>query len=280
MDPTRRAIWFVEAHLDRPLTLAEIARRCKVSSFHLTRSFASLTGKPLMRYVRRRRLTEAARRLTSGDDPIGAIAKRCGYRSHEAFSRAFRDEFHVTPGLVRRVRSIDPGLLEEALSMHAPLEPNMPAPVPHVEFGAAISLIGIRETHRCDAPEGIPNQWARLGPHLPLIMMDAKAPAFGVSLSFDDLGNFDYFCGVERPARLVPPAGLSTIDLAEREYAVFRHQGHISGIRGTYDAIWSRWVPPAGRRIATAPVLERYGPEFDSISGLGGFDILVPLQSG
>jgi AraC family transcriptional regulator len=43
-------------------------------------------------------------------------------------------------------------------------------------------------------------------------------------------------------------------------------------------AIFSDWLPTSGHQAAAAPVLERYGPEFDPRTGAGGFDIYVPLK--
>ena len=54
-----------------------------------------------MRYVRGRRLTEAAKALSNGAPDILSVALDAGYGSHEAFTRAFRDEFGVTPETIR-----------------------------------------------------------------------------------------------------------------------------------------------------------------------------------
>ena len=61
-----------------------------------------------MRYVRGRRLTEAARALSDGATDILAVALDSGYGSHEAFTRAFRDQFGS-----RRKRSARSGHLDE-----------------------------------------------------------------------------------------------------------------------------------------------------------------------
>ena len=55
-----------------------------------------------MRYVAQWRLRIARARLREGDEPIGAIAESCGYRSEAAFCRAFKREFGVSPGADRR----------------------------------------------------------------------------------------------------------------------------------------------------------------------------------
>ena len=44
MDPVQRALWFVESHSRGPVTLEDIAKACNISTFHLTRAFASTMG--------------------------------------------------------------------------------------------------------------------------------------------------------------------------------------------------------------------------------------------
>ena len=58
-----KALWFIESHLAEPITLGDIAGIGGVSRYHLTRAFAAATGYSIMRYVRARRLSAAARRL-------------------------------------------------------------------------------------------------------------------------------------------------------------------------------------------------------------------------
>jgi AraC family transcriptional regulator len=66
MNPAQKALWFIESHLADALTLDEVAAIGGVSRFHMVRSFAAATGLSVMRYVRARRLSEAARALASG----------------------------------------------------------------------------------------------------------------------------------------------------------------------------------------------------------------------
>src|SRR3954467_11229719 len=101
MNPAQRALWYIESHLAEPMTLDEIAAISGVSRFHIVRAFAAATGRPVMRYVRGRRLTEAARSLADGAPDILSVALDAGYGSHEAFTRAFREQFGVTPEAVR-----------------------------------------------------------------------------------------------------------------------------------------------------------------------------------
>ena len=119
--PVSRALWFVESHLGRELTLEEIAEACCVSRFHMSRVFAVTMGFSIMRYVRGRRLTEAARALVEGAPDILHVALDVGYGSHEAFTRAFREQFGMTPEAVRAEGNLKTIRVMEAVKMQEKL---------------------------------------------------------------------------------------------------------------------------------------------------------------
>ena len=123
-NPVQRALWFVESRLSDELTLQGVAEDVCVSPHHLARAFGAATGRSLMNYARGRRLTEAVRRLVDSDASILAVAIDHGYGSHGAFTRAFRDEFGVTPEAFRRnpaqyaLRLTEPVQMDKPRSHH------------------------------------------------------------------------------------------------------------------------------------------------------------------
>ena len=74
MGPVGRALWYIESNFANDLTLADIANASGVTRYYLTRAFGIATGYSVMRYVRSRRLTEAARALAVGAPDILAVA--------------------------------------------------------------------------------------------------------------------------------------------------------------------------------------------------------------
>src|SRR5689334_10536128 len=117
MSPVSKALWYIESHFATAISLDDVAATSGVSRYHLSRVFAVATGHPVVRYIRGRRLTEAARALAGGAGDILAVALDHGYGSHEAFTRAFRDQFGVTPEAVRAQRALDNLSLLEPLRM-------------------------------------------------------------------------------------------------------------------------------------------------------------------
>jgi AraC-like DNA-binding protein len=128
MNPAQKALWYIESHLASELTLDEISDVAGVSRFHLVRAFAAATGFSVMRYVRARRLSEAAHALASGAPDILTLALDADYGSHEAFTRAFRDHFGLTPEAVRSLACIDDLKLQEPIQMNSSVFENLAAP--------------------------------------------------------------------------------------------------------------------------------------------------------
>ncbi len=272
--PVSRALWFVESHFGRELTLEEIADACCVSRFHMSRSFALTMGCPIMRYVRGRRLTEAARALVDGAPDILSVALDVGYGSHEAFSRAFREQFGVTPESVRAQGNLTNIRGMEAMKMQEKLLERVEA---RLEKGKVLLIAGMGERYNCESSVGIPAQWQKFIPYLGSVPGKVGAKAYGVKCNFDDDENFDYTCGVEVSNFSRVPADWTRVRIPTQEYAVFTHRDHISTIRSTWSTIWNKWLPESGRQVADAPHFELYGEDFDSMTGRGLVEIWLPL---
>ena len=163
MNPAQKALWFIESHLARELTLDEIAAIGGVSRYHMVRAFAAATGLSVMRYVRARRLSEAARALASGAPDILGVALDADYGSHEAFTRAFREYFGITPDAVRAQRRLDTLKLQGPITMDSTVLDNL-AP-PRFETAKPFLVAGLSERYGCETSAGIPGQWQRFNEH-------------------------------------------------------------------------------------------------------------------
>lgn len=95
-----RAIEHAEAHLDRPLGLAELADVAGMSPWHFLRCFRAATGRTPAAWVRARRVARA-RRLLAGPMPLAEIAFASGFASQSHMGQVFREEMGVTPGAYR-----------------------------------------------------------------------------------------------------------------------------------------------------------------------------------
>jgi AraC family transcriptional regulator len=276
MNAVGKAIWFIESHFAGELSLDDVAAAAGLSRYHMVRAFGYATGQSVMRYVRARRLSEAARALAQGAPDILSVALDAGYGSHEAFTRAFRDRFGQTPEAVRARRRLDTIDLMEPIKMDETLLASLKPP--RFEHGKPLLIAGIGERYDGESSKAIPALWQRFAPHIGTIPGEIGKVAYGVCCNGDDEGNFDYIAGVEVADFSDLPAGFRTVRVPAQRYAVFSHSEHVSTIRRTVNTIWSKWLPDSGHQVADAPNFERYGPEFDPRTGEGGLEIWVPIK--
>jgi AraC family transcriptional regulator len=258
------------------LTLDEISGVGGVSRFHMVRAFAAATGFPVMRYVRARRLAEAARALSHGAPDILSLALDADYGSHEAFTRAFRDHFGVTPEAVRAATCLDHLKLQEPLLMISTALDHLKAP--RFETGKALLVAGLGERINAENGAGIPSQWQRFHQIIENVPSRIGKVAYGVCCNADDACNFDYIAGVEVADFSDLPREFQGVRIPEQRYAVFTHSDHISTIRRTVNTIWNHWLPASGMKAADAPNFERYDEKFDASTGNGGLEIWIPVR--
>jgi AraC family transcriptional regulator len=276
MNPAQKALWFIESHLADALTLDEVAAIAGISRFHLVRAFAAATGLSVMRYVRARRLSEAARALANGAPDILSVALDADYGSHEAFTRAFRDHFGVTPETVRASPHLENLQLQEPIVMDSTVIDNLQPP--RFATGKPLLVAGVGERYTCESGAAIPGQWQRFHQSVDSIPGRIGKVAYGVCCNGDDAGNFDYIAGVEVSDFSDLPREFSRVRIPEARYAVFSHREHISTIRRTVNTIWNQWLPASGLQAADAPNFERYDENFDPLTGNGGLEIWIPVK--
>ena len=275
MNPAQKALWYIESHLGAPLSLDEISAVAGVSRFHLVRAFAAATGFSVMRYVRARRLTEAARALARGAPDILNVALDADYGSHEAFTRAFRDHFGMTPEAVRAATCLDHLELQEPILMDSTALGTL-AP-PRFETAKAFLVAGVGGRFSHENCAGIPLLWRRYHQEVENISNRVGQVAYGVCCNGDDAGNFDYIAGVEVADFSDLSREFGRVRISEQKYAVFTHRDHISSIRRTVNTIWNHWLPESGLTLADAPNFERYDENFDPVTGNGRLEIWVPV---
>jgi AraC family transcriptional regulator len=279
MSAIGRAIWFIESHFAKDISLDQIADAAGQSRYHLSRMFGLATGRSISAYIRGRRLSSAALLLANGTSTILEVALDAGYGSHEAFTRAFREQFGVTPesvrkqGHVRNIELMEPIRMDDARTLE--IEP------PRFEESPELLLAGLAETYAYDRTEGIPSLWQRFNAHFGHVPGQRGSIAYGVCTHSDgETGSFRYMAAMEVESTDALPDGFSTLKLPRQRYAVFVHRGHISAIAATAHHIFADWLPQSGYRHGEVPdMFERYDERFDPHSGMGAVEIWVPLKA-
>ena len=148
---------------------------------------------------------------------------------------------------------------------------------PRFENGREMVIAGLNEHYTHETRVNIPKQWERFVPHLGKIAGQVGGSSYGVVWRTTPDFSFEYLCGVEVQSTDKLPSGFTHVKLTTQRYAVFEHREHISTIGKTIDAIWTKWVPDCGLKIAQTPCFERYTEQFNPRTGMGGTEIWVPI---
>jgi AraC-like DNA-binding protein len=96
-EQVQRALDYMEGRLFARQSQARAAGEAGMSSRSFHRYFWAVTGYSYKEYLVKRRLEEARAMLARSDARVVDIALAVGYGSHEAFSRAFKLEFGISP---------------------------------------------------------------------------------------------------------------------------------------------------------------------------------------
>ena len=94
---------YIHRHIHEPLDRETLASVAGFSIPHFHRVFTAHVGESAISYVRRLRLDRAARKLRMGAVDITEVALTAGYDSHAAFSKAFRQQFGMSPREFRQL---------------------------------------------------------------------------------------------------------------------------------------------------------------------------------
>ena len=97
----RRVEDYIHTHLDRRITLDELARLSALSTHQLLIAFRHAFGMTPIQYVLAQRLLRVCRRLRDSADDIATIALENGFSSHSHLSAVFKKRYGLTPRAFR-----------------------------------------------------------------------------------------------------------------------------------------------------------------------------------
>ncbi|HTY60329.1 MAG TPA: GlxA family transcriptional regulator [Bacteroidota bacterium] len=93
---------WVSSHMEEDLSVDTLAGRTHLCVRHFSRRFKKTFGTSPATFVEEIRLAEARRRLATQSRSIDEIAGSVGFRSADAFRRAFERRFGIPPGRYRQ----------------------------------------------------------------------------------------------------------------------------------------------------------------------------------
>jgi len=268
----QRALDQIEENLRQPLGVEDLARWSGMSRWHFQRTFAALVGEPVASYVRRRRLTSAARDLRRRKRSIVELALEYQFGSHEAFTRAFRATFGLAPRTFRR----EPIALwpsRPRLSLDRLRRLRLLPPQPVFVSLPALNLVGLSRrffgvnSEHVNNTAVIPPLWAEFRSRRTGRWPAAGSPTYGAwkflpPASRRDPDEFVYLAACAVPPRSRIPAGMTRWHVPAGFYARFTHRGPISRIADTVHHIYAAWLPRSGLKRGPGYDLELYDHRF------------------
>lgn len=253
-----KAIIYIENHLGEDINVSDVAKEAGYSYYHLTRIFQSLLGESIGNYIKKRRLSNGAKQLLYSDKKIIDIALENGFESSEAFSRAFKSVYRVSPKEYRhnRLEVFIGNKKEFSIDLLKHITSNITVQ-PKIKYIDDIYVAGI---HGVSSVNNIYSLWQKFEDVIDEIPNKHHSErTFGIceqlqethTLNYDM--NFSEVIGMEVTCYDNLPKGIVAKTIPSGKYAVFTHRGPLSEILKTYEYIWGTWV------LLTKEVLDERG---------------------
>ncbi len=276
-----KSIEFIEQHLYDKISVHEVASASFYSTYHFSRIFKALVGDTPKEYIRKRRLTVAAKRLLSEDIGILELALDCQFDSQEAFTRAFKDLFNITPAQYRKQNDPFRLLYKDQFSPHMlHFLQNELSMEPEIITRPAVKLVGISQQYD-NADLSLPKLWSGFRPYRDLITNRASEQSFGIYESYQEDGDevqFNYVCCAQVNDFEHVPEGMITRELPEQLYAKFIHRGSIANLDKTLKYIWGSWLPKSNYEYVEKPDFELYPPGYNVMDPNSEMALLIPIE--
>ncbi len=111
LDLLSDTVEWMQAHLDEPLTIEDLAARAAMSTRNFARRFQAATGTTPHRWLQGQRVKLAQRLLETSDLPVEIVAVESGFSTAGNLRKHFGRVVHISPQAYRhafRHRSMDP----------------------------------------------------------------------------------------------------------------------------------------------------------------------------
>lgn len=283
-NPLAEVLAWMEARLDQPLTLDDVAARAGLSPYYFSRLFTARMGHSVMAHLRGRRLVKAAQRMLA--DPslkLIDLAFDCSFESQEAFTRAFKRTFGVAPGRFRHGFSITPIEGQFPLTELAQTPADV-ARLPGLTDLPAFTAVGFSRRFDESTKSAIPQLWSQLTGCLPFEGQAESWDTYGLVWSVDRKdGGFNYMAGVGLKPGATPPEGFERLDVPAARYAVFRIT--LTGgalhpqVKAAMATIWGELMPASRLKVAKSPDFELYDGEFRPDRPGAVIDFHIPVEA-
>jgi len=284
LEQVQRAVDFIETRLDEDLSLSDVAKVAGISQWHFQRIFKALSNETLKTYIRSRRLASSLDRLLTTKLRILDIALLAGFESQEAFARAFKKAFGLTPQEYRRLGDKSLFLKKAQFDRDYLRHINQDVSLePELYLQPRMLLVGLRtlffsvDSEKNNIGERLPPLWQSFVQRLAEVEHRVPGLCYGVVRQDQADGErLEYHAAIEVSDPSSVPDGMVVLEVPEAKYAKFAHQGPAREVDHTVNYIYSTWLAQSGLRHSYGPDLEIYGPGYDATSAQSLFHYAIP----
>lgn len=298
------ALGFIEANLDKPLSLHAVASACHFSEFHFHRLFSALMGETLNDYIGRRRLERAINRLAyRREQSITEIVHELGFSSSANFAKAIKAFSGYSPSAIRDPDEEHKSKIGKLLSKYgkafnpADLYPACTRSALTGESNTRDITMNSKEveirqleaqqvcvlaTTQGYEQQGIFDTWDRL---IAWASAQGIAPAQQARYAFcydnpavTPIDKCRYEAAVVIDSSVEVKAPFRTSTLPAGKYAVLRVKGNDEQLNNARLALYAEWFPGSGFEPDNFPLLERYHNDVRE-DGFVDLEIHIKLKS-
>ncbi|MEQ7050849.1 AraC family transcriptional regulator [Paenibacillaceae sp. P-4] len=258
------ALDLIEAKMQEPLDMAELAKAAYSSPHHFQRMFYMVTGMTVAEYIRKRRLTLAAQELAMSGAKVIDVAMKYCYDSPESFSKAFRKLHGISPSEAR-----NSGVQLKAfprISFHLSLkgDKEMDYRIVQREAFTVIGKSFQTTTRDGENTREIPKFWKDShadGTVAKIAALGKNQDTLGICYGAQQGGEvFNYAIAVETD-RTESEGEYDFIQIPAATWAVFTSTGPMpDSIQDVWGRIYQEWFPATDYEQAEIPDFELYPP--------------------
>jgi AraC family transcriptional regulator len=234
-------------------SVADLAAVATFSTFHFMRVYRALAGESLGATIQRLRLARAAHLLTASAAPIAEVAGRVGFDTPQAFARAFRQQYGVTPSEARTVSATN------TVASALPAARSQPAIRVEVvtlkPFRVAVARTEGRYSKLDEVYRGLFEWMAKRG------ALESIDGIWGVphhDLRDTPEQEYGFDCCLATSAAMSGSDGVVLADLGGGEYLRCLHKGSFDRLDDSRDAMFRELIAQPEWQLRDAPILQEY----------------------
>lgn len=247
-------IEYINNHLDEQIDLLKLSEISNFSPFHFHRMTRAFLGEPIGAYIVRMKLETAAKLLRYTDLAISDIAYKVGYDTPSSLSKAFKQQYNISPIDYRNNKDYAiMKLINKEIELNIKKVKRMDLPTRKAIY---IKLFG--EYKNLD----FSGTWQRLWQFI----KENKLYSSGIehlAIYYDDPKvtekerlRTDICLVISKEAK--PKGEIGVKELKGGKFAVFHYQGSYKHLDAVYDTIYSKLLPENNLILRNDQGFEKY----------------------